>query len=112
VPHMALPPFYSAADAFVFPTHYEGFGLPLLEALTCGCPVVSACNSSVPEVVGEAALLSESHDTDAIADNIRRVVADAALRDDLRAKGLEQARRFSWDDCARVTLEAYKEVVG
>ena len=112
VPHMELPPFYCAADAFVFPTHYEGFGLPLLEALTCGCPVVSADNSSVKEVVGEAALLSNSHDTAAIAENIRRIVSDAALREELRAKGHEQALKFSWDDCARVTLDSYQEVLG
>lgn len=112
VPHMALPPFYCAADAFVFPTHYEGFGLPLLEALTCGCPVVSAANSSVPEVVGDAALLSDSRDTATVAANIRRIVGEEALRDDLRAKGYEQAKRFSWDECARVTLDAYREVLG
>lgn len=112
VPHMDLPPFYCAADAFAFPTHYEGFGLPLLEALVCGCPVVSADNSSVGEVTGGAALLSDSRDIDAIADNLRRIIADESLQKSLREKGFAQAHKFSWRACAEATLSAYREALG
>lgn len=110
VPHMELPAFYCAADAFVFPTHYEGFGLPLLEALTCGCPVVSAANSSVPEVTGDAALLVDPNDPTAIADAVRQILDDHNLRDELIARGREHARTFSWNACAEATLRAYRRV--
>ena len=108
VEHMELPAFYGAADAFVFPTHYEGFGLPLLEALTCGCPVVSADNSSVPEVTGGAALLSDSRDTDAVAENIRRILSDNELRANLIERGKAHAQNFSWRACAAKTMDVYE----
>ena len=109
--HSDLAAFYSAADAFVFPTLYEGFGLPLLEAMTCGCPVVTSNNSSVPEVTGEAALRVEAEDDAAIASAIRNVLDDGRLRETLRTRGLEQARKFSWDRCARTTLEVYRSLI-
>ena len=112
VKHLELPAFYCAADAFVFPTHYEGFGLPLLEALTCGCPVVAADNSSVPEVTGGAALLTSSHDTEAVADNVRRILHDQDLRESLIARGKEHAAGFSWRACATRTLEVYEQLAG
>ncbi len=112
VKHLELPAFYCAADAFVFPTHYEGFGLPLLEALTCGCPVVSADNSSVPEVTGGAALLSDSRDTGAIAENIRRIVSDDELRTRLIEQGKAHARQFSWRSCAAKTMDVYEQHAG
>ncbi len=108
VPHMKLPAFYCAADAFVFPTHYEGFGLPLLEALVCGCPVVTADNSSIPEVTGGAALMSHALDMDAFCQNVLRIVEDAELRESLRSRGLEHAKRFSWRACADKTLDVYE----
>lgn len=110
IPHHKLPAFYSAADAFVFPTYYEGFGLPLLEALTCGCPVITSNNSSVPEVVGEAALCSDATDDESIAGDILRVVGNPALREEMIRRGFRQARRFSWNDCARITMEVYKHL--
>jgi glycosyltransferase involved in cell wall biosynthesis len=100
--------FYSAADVFVFPTLYEGFGLPVLEAMTCGCPVVTSNNTSIPEVAGDAALCVDAEDDAAIASAVRRVLDDAGLRETLVARGIEQARKFSWQSCASVTLEVYK----
>jgi glycosyltransferase involved in cell wall biosynthesis len=110
VPHMELPVFYCAADAFVFPTHYEGFGLPLLEALTCGCPVVTSDNSSVPEVTGDAALASDANDVDAIAANILRVLNESDLREDMISKGQRHAQRYSWGNMAQATLDVYRSV--
>ena len=104
-----LAALYSAADLFAFPTLYEGFGLPLLEAMTCGCPVVSARNSSVPEVVGDAAaLVDDATDADAIAQTMAGVLADPAQLSAMRARGFEQAERFSWEACARQTMAVYQ----
>ena len=110
-PREDLPAFYSAADAFVFPTRYEGFGLPLLEAMTCGCPVITSDNSSVREVAGDAALYAPCDDIEAIASGIRRVIEDATLRESLVARGYAQISRFSWERCAQTTLEVYTRLV-
>ncbi len=110
VPHLELPAFYCAADAFVFPTHYEGFGLPLLEALTCGCPVVTSTNSSVREVTGGAALHVDSLDEAGFADAVMRILDDRALRARLVALGLEHARKFSWHACAESTMGVYRRL--
>lgn len=106
----SLRAFYSVADALVFPSHHEGFGLPVLEAMQCGCPVISADNSSLPEVGGDAALYFESTDTNALAEAMRRVACDGALREKMSAKGLAQAEKFSWTRCARSTLDTYERV--
>jgi glycosyltransferase involved in cell wall biosynthesis len=111
VPHLRLPIFYGAADAFVFPTFYEGFGLPLLEALVCGCPVVASDNSSVPEVVGDAGLLVQADDEEGFAKAVMRILEEPSLRDDLASKGMRHAARFSWQGCAESTLEVYRRVV-
>ena len=108
--HGELPAFYSAADVFVFPTFYEGFGLPVLEALTCGCPVVTSENSSVPEATGGAAVYADPNESESIAAGIRQVLEDRALRESLVVRGLEHARRFSWDTCADLTLAVYRRV--
>jgi glycosyltransferase involved in cell wall biosynthesis len=100
--------FYRYADVFVYPSHYEGFGLPVLEAMTLGCPVVCSNNSSLPEVAGDAAILVEADDAMAIADGIGRVVGDRAFRQDLVDRGLVQAQGFTWRDTAVRTLEAYR----
>jgi glycosyltransferase involved in cell wall biosynthesis len=110
IPHHMLPAFYSAADAFVFPTLYEGFGLPLLEALTCGCPVIAADNSSVPEVTGDAALLSDAMDEAALAENVLAVLEDDALRAGMIARGKTHAAQYSWGACAEKTLQVYRSV--
>jgi glycosyltransferase involved in cell wall biosynthesis len=104
-----LPSLYAGALAFVFPSLYEGFGLPVLEAHAYGVPVLTANNSSLPEVAGDAALLVDPHDVDAIAAAMHRLATDAALRQDLIRKGLENVKRFSWEKCARETLAVLEE---
>lgn len=111
VPHMKLPVFYCAADAFVFPTHYEGFGLPLLEALTCGCPVVASDSSSVPEVTGGAALLAAPDDVAAHGRHVLSVLSDSAVRERLIADGKRHAAQYSWQRCAAQTRAVYKGLV-
>jgi glycosyltransferase involved in cell wall biosynthesis len=100
---------YNSATLFVFPSRYEGFGLPLLEAMACGAPVVAADNSSIPEIAGNAALLVPTEDADEWTRTIARVLTDAALRSDLRQKGSARATQFSWTRCAQETLEVYEE---
>ncbi len=102
---------YSAADLFAFPTWHEGFGLPVLEAMTCGCPVVASDNSSIPEVVGDAGLLCPADDIEGLAGNILRVIEDSSLSNELADKGRARARLFSWDACARKTLDVYRSVI-
>lgn len=103
-----LPALYNLAWAFLYPSIYEGFGLPALEALACGTPTLTANNSSLPEVVGDAAALTPAEDVGAIADGIARVAEDHALRDRLRAAGPERARLFSWESAARQVLNCYQ----
>lgn len=110
VPDEDMPALYSAATAFVYPSYFEGFGLPPLEAMQCGTPVIVGDRTSLPEVVGDAALLVDPFDVNAIAAALERVVTDEALREDLRRKGLEQARKFSWEKAARETFEIFRRV--
>ncbi|HEX6292750.1 MAG TPA: glycosyltransferase family 1 protein [Herpetosiphonaceae bacterium] len=107
-----LPALYSAAEVFVFPSLYEGFGLPPLEALACGTPVVTSNASSLPEVVGDAALTVDPYAVDALATAIQRALTDAALRADLRQRGLSRARQFTWQRAAREVFEVYQHVLG
>ena len=106
-----LAPLVSGAITFVFPSLHEGFGLPPLEAMACGTPVVCANASSLPEVVGEAAVLFDPLDVSDIERALERVLADANVRMELRDKGLKQARQFSWERTARETLQVYQEVI-
>jgi glycosyltransferase involved in cell wall biosynthesis len=99
-----MPALMSGALAFAFPSLYEGFGMPVLEAMACGTPVLTSTTSSLPEVAGDAALLVDPHDTAAIAAGLARLVDDAPLREHLRQRGLERAARFSWSHCAEETL--------
>jgi glycosyltransferase involved in cell wall biosynthesis len=101
---------YRLAGVFVFPSLYEGFGLPPLEAMASGTPVVTSNVSSLPEVAGDAAVLVDPYDPQAIADGIYRVLADERLRRDLRRKGLARARQFSWETSVRRVQEIYREV--
>lgn len=105
-----LPALYSGAEVFVFPSLYEGFGLPVLEALACGTPVLSSNNSSIPEVAEDAALLVDPMDEEAIAQGILRIMEDRDLREQLVQDGLNRARNFSWRKTARKTLEVYREL--
>jgi len=101
----------SAAQCFVFPALYEGFGLPPLEAMACGAPVVCSNRTSLPEVVGDAALSVDPNDTGALAGAIRDVLTNDALREDLRARSLRRAAWFSWRKTARETVAAYEEAL-
>lgn len=101
-----LSALYSGALAFVYPSLYEGFGLPPLEAMACGCPVLASNVTALPEVCGEAAVLVDPADTGAIADGLRRLVEDAALRSCLKARGLVRAGEYSWDRTATSVLAA------
>ncbi len=109
VPFDTLRCFYKFAAAFVFPSRYEGFGLPPLEAMACGTPVVTSNVSSLPEVVGDAAVLVNPENVFDIARGIRDVLTEERLRNDLIARGREQAARFSWERTAREVLEIYRE---
>src|SRR5207253_8753462 len=97
VPEETLAVMYRLAGAFVFPSLYEGFGLPPLEAMASGTPVVTSNVSSVPEVAGDAAVLVDPYDAHAIADGIHRVLTDERLRRDLRRRGVARAKQFSWE---------------
>jgi glycosyltransferase involved in cell wall biosynthesis len=103
---------YAAATVFAFPSLYEGFGMPPLEAMASGTPVVVSSSSSLPEVVGDAGLVVSPSDPEELADALHRVVTDETLRAELRMRGLAQARRFSWRNTAERTLEVYREAVG
>jgi len=103
-----LPALYNLADLFVFPSLYEGFGLPPLEALACGTPVITSDASSLPEVVGQAGLMVEATDVAALAQAMRRVLEDDALREGMIARGLEQARKFTWEKAAAKLLSLYE----
>ena len=105
------PAIYSGASLFVFPSIYEGFGLPPLEAMGCGTPVVCSNRTSLPEVVGDAAITVNPDDTRALVEAIRRVLTDEALQTDLRARSLERAKQFSWRKTAQETLAVYEETL-
>jgi glycosyltransferase involved in cell wall biosynthesis len=111
VPLADLVALYNAADVFVYPSLQEGFGLPVLEAMACGCPVVTSNVSSLPEVAGDAAVLLDPLRSEAIAEAIRSVLADPALSSNLGRRGRVQASRFSWQRCAQETLNVYHEAV-
>lgn len=111
VPDEDLPPLYSAAKLFVYPSFFEGFGLPPLEAMQCGTPVITGDRTSLPEVVGDAGILVDPFDTQAIADAIERLLADESLRGDLSRKGLERSKLFSWNSTARQTLDVFERIM-
>ncbi|MEH1927657.1 glycosyltransferase family 4 protein [Nostoc sp.] len=103
--------FYSKADVFVYPSHYEGFGLPVLEAMTLGAPVVTSNTSSIPEVSGDAAILIDPNDPVQLAEAILKVISDSQLRQELINKGKARAKLFSWERTAKETLNAYRTII-
>ncbi|MCS7287386.1 MAG: glycosyltransferase family 1 protein [Anaerolineae bacterium] len=102
---------YNSADVVVLPSLYEGFGLPALEAMACGTPVVASSVASLPEVVGDAGLLVDPRDPQAIADAIDRVLSDPALAEELRRRGLERAKGFTWEKTAREAMAVYLRIL-
>ena len=116
LPDDELPLWYSAAAVLAYPSLYEGFGFPVVEAMACGTPVVTSKVSSMPEAAGGedsgAALLIDPHDTGALADALHRALEDEALREQMRAQGFRQAARFTWAKTAAATVSAYQQVLG
>lgn len=107
----AMPHLYAHARFFTMPALYEGFGLPVVEAMKCGCPVLCSNTSSLPEAAGDAAWLLSPRDEQSWVEAMQKLLDDAALRDSIRAKGLMQAQKFSWDAAAQQTLEIYRALM-
>jgi glycosyltransferase involved in cell wall biosynthesis len=106
-----LKSLYQRAAVVAYPSLYEGFGLPVLEAMTLGCPVITSNVSSLPEVAGDAAILVDPQSESAIADAIRRMLDDISLRDDLARRGVDRAKCFTWELCAAKTVACYESVL-
>ena len=109
IPEQDLPTLYSGAICFVYPSYFEGFGLPVVEAMQCGVPVIAGNRTSLPEVVGEAGLLFDPFDTRALVEAITRILDDSECRAELRAKGLKRAGDFNWKTTAQLTLMIYQQ---
>ncbi|MHC1589435.1 MAG: glycosyltransferase family 4 protein, partial [Candidatus Hecatellaceae archaeon] len=107
-----LASYYSQAEVFAFPSVYEGFGWPPLEAMACGCPVVSSNASSMPEILGDAALLVNPYDVEGWRQALDQVLSSDRLRSRLSGLGLSRAKNFTWEKTAKQTLEVYMEVEG
>jgi glycosyltransferase involved in cell wall biosynthesis len=107
VPQEDLPVLYSGASLMAYPSLYEGFGLPPLEAMGCGCPVLTSNVSSLPEVVGDAAVTVNPLDEVSLSNAMKDILQDSAARERMKIQGIQRAKLFSWDRCAKLTLEAY-----
>jgi glycosyltransferase involved in cell wall biosynthesis len=106
-----LASFYATAEAFVYPSIYEGFGIPMLEAMECGCPVLCGNTSSMPEVAGDAAIYFNARDTQEMAAALQKIVHSSEERLSLIAKGKERVKQFSWDICAQQTYSVYEKLL-
>ena len=111
VSDVQLRALYENATCFIYPSFYEGFGLPPLEAMACGCPVIVSNTSSLPEVCGDAALYCDPSDPIGLAEKITVLINDDTLRDEMRQKGFEHVKQFSWDKCARETWEVIERTM-
>jgi glycosyltransferase involved in cell wall biosynthesis len=105
-----LKPLYTHAEFFVMPSLYEGFGQTIVEAMACGTPCLVSRVASIPEIAGEAAFYVNPYDTEGIGKAMEKLARDRDLREKLSAAGREQAKKFSWEKCARETLEVYKQI--
>jgi glycosyltransferase involved in cell wall biosynthesis len=108
VPNRDLAPLYTGSDLFVFPSLYEGFGLPVLEAMQCGCPVITSNCSSLPEVIGDAGIMIDPTDIAALTRSVEKVLSNPAVRNDMKMKGLDRSKLFSWEKAARSMLDDLK----
>ena len=106
-----LAAIYSSADLFVYPSLYEGFGLPVLEAMACGTPVITSNLSALPEIAGDSAVLVSPRNEAEITEAILRVLSDRALHAELSSKGLQHSRLFSWDATAQKTIAVYRDAI-
>jgi glycosyltransferase involved in cell wall biosynthesis len=111
VPDEDLPAIYNMADLFVYPSLYEGFGLPPLEAMACGTPVITSNTSSLPEVIGDAGIMIDPYYCDALTKAIYEVLTNEGLREDMTKKGFERARSFTWINTAKETLKVYEDII-
>lgn len=111
VPNDDLVAIYNAATVFAMPSLYEGFGLPILEAMACGCPVITSREGSLPEVAREAALYVEAYNQDSISDGIKKIFFNKSFQQELNKKGLERVKNFSWKNTAKKTIDAYKRAL-
>jgi glycosyltransferase involved in cell wall biosynthesis len=111
IPREELPLWYNAANLFIYPSLYEGFGLPLLEAMACGTPVITSNISSLPEVVDGAGILVDPSSVEDMAEAMWQVLSDSSLRAEMRRKGLARAREFSWRKTAQRTVEVYEQAM-
>lgn len=110
VSHMQLPALYSAAGAFVMPSLYEGFGMPVLEAMACGSPVICSNTSALPEVAGDAAVLVNPRTPEMLAEALEKILADKGLAEELKEKGFRRASAFNWENSARLALSYLREI--
>ncbi|HEY6047218.1 MAG TPA: glycosyltransferase family 1 protein, partial [Pyrinomonadaceae bacterium] len=108
VPDKDLPGLYSGALCFAYPSYFEGFGLPIVEAMQCGAPVIAGNRTSLPEVMGDAGIMFDPFSETEIALALAKMIEDPGYREELRGKGIERARAFNWQNTARLTLQAYE----
>lgn len=110
VPDIDLPGFYNLASALIFPSLYEGFGIPALEAMACGCPVITSKTACTCEITGDAAILVDPYNPDEIAESMRRLLTDHSLRNQMIERGLSRVKQFSWEKCAAQTLNVFENL--
>lgn len=111
LPSQDMPALYTGAQLLILPSHYEGFGLPVLEAMACGTPVIISDRASLPEIAGEAALLCDPNDRESISHAMQLLLSNSVLRAKLRRKGFDRVRKFSWSKCCEETLAVYRNVL-